>query len=80
MADVITGLTDEDIDTTWRRATGSPFGPFEIYDIVGLQTPYYLNARSRDDEMREFAEILKRDFIDQGKLGRGSGQGFYDYS
>lgn len=70
----------EDIDTTWRRATGSPFGPFEIYDIVGLQTPYYLNARSRDDEMREFAEILKRDFIDQGKLGRGSGQGFYDYS
>jgi 3-hydroxybutyryl-CoA dehydrogenase len=30
--------------------------------------------------MREFAEILKRDFIDQGKLGRGSGQGFYDYS
>lgn len=70
----------EDIDTTWRRATGSPFGPFEIYDIVGLQTPYYLNAQSQDEEMREFAGILKRDFIDQGKLGRGSGQGFYNYS
>ncbi|MGP6175466.1 3-hydroxyacyl-CoA dehydrogenase [Corynebacterium sp. A21] len=69
----------EDIDDTWRRATGAPFGPFQIYDFVGMQTPYYMNARSKDPEMRQFAEILKRDFIDKGRLGRGSGQGFYTY-
>lgn len=70
----------EDIDATWRMATGSPFGPFQIYDIVGLKTPYHLNVRSSDEDMRAFAEILKRDFIDQGKLGRGTGSGFYTYS
>lgn len=69
----------KDIDEMWRRATGAAFGPFEIYDFVGLQTPYHLNFGSKDPEMREFAEILKRDFIDQGKLGRGTGQGFYSY-
>lgn len=67
------------IDGTWRRATGSPFGPFEIYDIIGMVTPYNLNARNEDPELREFAQILKRDFIDQGRLGRATGKGFYDY-
>lgn len=67
------------IDQTWRQATGSPFGPFEIYDIIGMVTPYNLNSHSEDPEMREFAEILKRDFIDKGRLGRATGKGFYDY-
>jgi 3-hydroxyacyl-CoA dehydrogenase len=69
----------EEIDKTWRIATGSPFGPFEIYDIIGMETPYTLNAQSEDPELREFAQILKRDFIDQGRMGRGTGKGFYDY-
>lgn len=68
-----------DIDATWRRATGSPFGPFEIYDIIGMETPYNLNSHSEDPELREFAEVLKRDFIDKGRLGRATGKGFYDY-
>lgn len=64
---------------TWRRATGAPFGPFEIYDFVGIQTPYHLNAHNPDEEMQEFAKILKRDLIDKKQLGRGSGKGFYEY-
>lgn len=67
------------IDETWRRATGAPFGPFEIYDIIGMETPYNLNAHSEDPELHEFANILKRDFIDQGRLGRATGRGFYNY-
>lgn len=69
-----------EIDKTWRIATGSPFGPFEIYDIIGMETPYTLNAQSEDPELREFAQILKCDFIDKGWLGRGTGKGFYDYN
>lgn len=68
-----------EIDKTWRIATGSPYGPFEIYDIIGMETPYNLNSRSEDPELREFAAILKSDFIDQGRLGRSMGKGFYDY-
>ena len=67
------------IDATWRRATGAPLGPFEIYDIIGMETPYNLNTQSEDPELRAFADILKYDFIDQGHLGRSVGKGFYDY-
>lgn len=75
------GVADvEVIDETWRRATGSPFGPFQIYDIIGMVTPYNLNKTSDDPELRDFAEMLKRDFIDKGRLGRAVGKGFYDYN
>lgn len=69
-----------DIDAAWRRGTGSPLGPFEIYDLIGMETPYVLNSQSEDPELREFAELLKRDFIDKGRLGRAVGRGFYDYA
>lgn len=69
----------EDIDRTWKIATGSPTGPFEIYDVVGMTTPYNLGKDSADPVQREFAEILKRDYIDKGYLGKGSGRGFYTY-
>lgn len=69
----------ETIDLTWRRATGAPLGPFQIFDVIGMQTPYQLNSRSEDPELRRFAEVLKRDYIDRGRLGRSAGAGFYDY-
>lgn len=69
----------EDIDKTWRIATGAPNGPFEIFDVVGMMTPYALNKDSENAESREFAELIKRDYIDKGYLGKGSGRGFYTY-
>ncbi|MEX3769534.1 3-hydroxyacyl-CoA dehydrogenase, partial [Mycolicibacterium fortuitum] len=32
------------VDDTWRIATGAPVGPFQIYDIIGLTTPYNIMA------------------------------------
>ncbi len=71
--------TPEDIDRTWKIATGAPTGPFEIYDVVGMMTPYNLGKDSDDPEQREFAEYIKREYIDKGYLGKGSGRGFYAY-
>ncbi|GAA2831772.1 3-hydroxybutyryl-CoA dehydrogenase [Leucobacter komagatae] len=71
--------TPVDIDSTWRIATGAPSGPFQIFDVVGMMTPYYLNVNSDDPIKREFAEIIKRDYIDKGYLGKGAGRGFYEY-
>ncbi|KAM9862314.1 3-hydroxyacyl-CoA dehydrogenase [Leucobacter sp. BZR 635] len=71
--------TPEDIDNTWRISTGAPTGPFQIFDVVGMMTPYMLNKDSADPVQREFAEIIKRDYIDKGYLGKGSGRGFYSY-
>ena len=33
-----------------------------------------------DETSKKFAELVKRDYIDQGKLGVATGEGFYRYS
>lgn len=67
------------VDETWRIATGSPMGPFQILDIVGLTTPYNILANT-DGEGKKLAAWLKDNYIDKGKLGVASGEGFYKYS
>ncbi|MGH1562254.1 3-hydroxyacyl-CoA dehydrogenase [Mumia sp. DW29H23] len=77
----VNGVADvETIDKTWRIATGAPMGPFQIFDVIGMVTPYNISKGSDDPTQQKFAEILKRDFIDQGKLGVASGEGFYSYA
>lgn len=69
----------ETIDKTWRIATGAPSGPFQIYDVVGLGTAYNIAASSPDPGSQAFARYLKDNYIDQGKLGVETGEGFYTY-
>lgn len=68
-----------DIDNVWRIATGAPLGPFEIYDRVGLSTAYNILSNGSEHE-RQLAAWLKENYVDRGRLGTGSGAGFYDYS
>jgi 3-hydroxyacyl-CoA dehydrogenase len=68
-----------DVDKVWRIATGAPLGPFQIYDAIGLTTPY--NILSHGDERdRQIAAWLKENYIDAGKLGVATGEGFYHYT
>ena len=67
------------IDTTWKLGTGAPYGPFEIYDIVGLNTAYHISSHG-DETSKKFAELLKTQYIAQGKLGVATGEGFYKYN
>ena len=69
----------EDIDKVWRISTGAPMGPFQITDIIGLRTPYNVLSE-KDGEALQLAEWLKTNYIDKGKLGAASGEGFYTYS
>lgn len=73
----------ETIDKTWMIGTGAPLGPFAILDIVGINTAYNIvqaKAEATGDEtLLKLANMLKTDYIDQGKLGRATGQGFYTY-
>ena len=68
----------EDIDKVWRIATGAPMGPFQIYDIIGLTTPYNILSQG-DESARALAAWLKENYIDKGKLGIAAGEGFYHY-
>ncbi|MFI7000656.1 3-hydroxyacyl-CoA dehydrogenase [Nocardia sp. NPDC050175] len=69
----------EAVDKTWRIATGAPFGPFQMIDVIGLNTPYNILVNS-DENGKKLAAWLKDNYIDQGKLGVSSGEGFYKYS
>ena len=69
----------EAIDKPWRIATGAPLGPLQILDVIGLTTPYnILTHSSTGDE--KLATWLKETYIDQGKLGVATGEGFYKYA
>lgn len=81
------GISDaESIDKAWTLGTGAPKGPFQILDIVGLKTAYnivqmYVNVPSfiAPYNFKKIAELLKK-YIDEGKLGVESGEGFYKYN
>lgn len=71
------------IDKTWMAATGAPTGPFAILDIVGITTAYNINKLSADATgdplVVKTVDYLKKNFIDQNKLGVATGEGFYKY-
>ncbi len=67
-----------DVDKTWRIGTGAPMGPFQIFDVVGLNTPYNILVNGGEEE-QQLAAWLKENYIDKGKLGAATGEGFYTY-
>lgn len=76
---LIGGYADpETVDKTWRIGTGAPLGPFQIYDIVGLKTVYNISIEG-DEQQQAFAKYLDENFIQKGKLGLATGEGFYKY-
>ncbi|MBQ3729694.1 MAG: 3-hydroxyacyl-CoA dehydrogenase, partial [Spirochaetales bacterium] len=39
----VNGVSDpESIDKAWKLGTGAPRGPFEIFDVVGINTAYHI--------------------------------------
>lgn len=80
---VVSGVADpETIDKTWRIATAAPKGPLQMLDIIGLNTAYNIAnniAATGDEQAMIIARYLKEHYIDQGKLGQASGEGFYKY-
>lgn len=77
---LVNGVADAPtIDKTWKLGTGAPKGPFEIYDIVGLNTAYNISSRG-DETSQKFAAMLKSEYIEKGKLGAAAGEGFYKYN
>ncbi|MEY9975653.1 3-hydroxyacyl-CoA dehydrogenase [Lysinibacillus sp. RC79] len=73
----------ETIDKTWMIATGAPLGPFAILDIVGINTALNIveakAAATGDENLNKLANLLKTEYIEKGKLGRATGEGFYKY-
>ncbi len=73
--------TVEDIDVAIKLGLNHPMGPFELSDLIGLDTVLYigevLHREFGDDKYRPPA--ILRNYVAAGWLGRKSGRGFYMY-
>jgi 3-hydroxybutyryl-CoA dehydrogenase len=73
--------TREDIDTAIELGLAHPMGPLRLADLIGLDTVFHIGEVLREafDDPRCEAPALLTSLIAEGKLGRKSGAGFYDY-
>ena len=89
------GISDaETIDKAWTIGTGAPNGPFQIIDVVGLETArnivlqYQKVPNLFDPLLRKMMLPYNYDgmlrildeYINAGKKGRVTGEGFYKYN
>ena len=89
------GISDaETIDKAWTLGTGAPNGPFQIIDVVGLETArnivlqYQKVPNLFDPLLRKMMLPYNYDgmlrildeYINAGKKGRVTGEGFYKYN
>jgi len=75
--------TAEDIDTAMKLGAGYPMGPIELLDYVGLDTSKYIvdgwKQRYPDEPSFKTSELLNQ-VVSQGKFGKKTGAGFYNYN
>ena len=73
----------EDIDMDWKIGTGSPKGPFEIIDIVGITTVLNITKTNpqANDPTSPIGKAVKKleERAAKGLKGIESGEGFYKY-
>ncbi len=69
-----TGLEPKAIDSCMKLGAAHPLGPLALLDLVGLDVAVAI-GESIDAEV----PARVRQMVDEGKLGRKSGAGFYEY-
>jgi 3-hydroxybutyryl-CoA dehydrogenase len=76
-----TGMEAEDVDRCMTLGANYPMGPLALLDLVGIDVAVAIGealyADSQEDHHRPPGRLMT--LVDQGKLGRKSGAGFYDY-
>ncbi len=73
--------TIEDIDTSIKLGLNNPMGPFQLADLIGLDTVLaiakVLHDGFNDPKYRPSALLVK--YVEAGWFGRKTGKGFYTY-
>ena len=76
-----TGMSAEDVDRCMTLGANYPMGPLALLDLVGNDVAVAigeaLHADSGEEHHRPPGRLIA--LVDQGKLGRKSGAGFFDY-
>lgn len=75
--------TKEDVDIAVKNGLNYPMGPFELMDLTGIDICYFVNEyfhKELNKELKWVSPNLFKTMIRAGKLGRKTGEGWYDYS
>ncbi len=73
--------TPEAVDAVMKLGMNHPMGPLELADLIGLDVCVEIlgvMAKGFDDVKYRPCPLLQ-EYVDAGRLGRKSGQGFYRY-
>jgi 3-hydroxybutyryl-CoA dehydrogenase len=76
-----TGMQAEDVDSCMTLGANYPMGPLALLDLVGIDVAVAIGealyADSTEDHHRPPGRLIA--LVDEGKLGRKAGAGFYTY-
>jgi 3-hydroxybutyryl-CoA dehydrogenase len=72
----------EDVDGLFKINFGVPAGPFQMMDLVGLDVALDVENHYCDEfeHLPKKSRDLLQSYVDAGKLGIKTGEGFYPYS
>jgi 3-hydroxybutyryl-CoA dehydrogenase len=75
------GVTPEDLDTAMTAGLNWPIGPCALIDLIGVDVHVHASEalRSALGEARMEPPIRLRQMLEEGRLGRKSGAGFFAY-
>jgi 3-hydroxybutyryl-CoA dehydrogenase len=76
-----TGMSAADVDACMRLGASHPMGPLSLLDFVGLDVAQAIGESLHADTGDVAHEVpgLLIELVGEGKLGRKSGTGFFDY-
>jgi 3-hydroxybutyryl-CoA dehydrogenase len=71
----------EDVDGMYKLNLGAPAGPFQLMDLVGLDVALDVENHyvEKFPHLPKNARDLLQSYVDAGKLGVKTGEGFYTY-
>jgi 3-hydroxybutyryl-CoA dehydrogenase len=76
-----TGMEAEDVDRCMTLGANHPMGPLALLDLIGVDVAVAIGealyADSGEEHHRPPGRLIT--LVDEGKLGRKSGAGFYEY-
>lgn len=79
----VNGVSDpQTIDKDWMISTKMAMGPFGMIDMIGMKTQYDVllhRIEMGETQLQPLADRVKKEFIDQNKLGISTNEGFYHY-